>query len=97
MTLIDKKRFADDYCKKMCAGGCSDQARDVCEFMKLLDSQPVAFNVAAVVEHLKNKSFYTEPSFDEDGYHNDDSYEVVYLDSAIEIVEGGGVDDTHSR
>lgn len=45
MLLIDKKRFADDYCMKMCAGGCSEQAREVCEFMKLLDAQPVAFDV----------------------------------------------------
>lgn len=82
MILIDKKKFADDYCKKMCAGGCSDQARDVCEFMRLLDSQPVAFNVAAVVELLKDE---LEKAYDE-------CFDYPYIiEEAIEIMKGGGV------
>lgn len=40
-----------------------------------------------IVERLENESHWTESTFDEDGYCNDDSEEVVYLDRAIEIVK----------
>lgn len=40
-----------------------------------------------IIEHLENASFWTDSSFDEDGYSNDDSEEVVYLHEAIEIVK----------
>ena len=40
-----------------------------------------------IIEHLENVSFWTDPSFDEDGYSNDDSEEVVDLHEAIEIVK----------
>jgi len=39
-----------------------------------------------MIERLKEVSWWTEPTFDEEGYHNDDSEEVVYLDKAIKIV-----------
>ena len=40
-----------------------------------------------IIEKLENASFWTDSSFDEDGYSNDDSEEVVYLHEAIEIVK----------
>lgn len=40
-----------------------------------------------IIEHLENVSFWTDSSFDEEGYSNDDSEEVVYLHEAIEIVK----------
>ena len=40
-----------------------------------------------IIEHLENASFWTDSSFDEDGYSNDDSEEVVCLREAIEIVK----------
>ena len=40
-----------------------------------------------IIEHLENASFWTDSSFDEDGYSNDDSEEVVNLHEAIEIVK----------
>lgn len=40
-----------------------------------------------IIEHLENVSFWTDSSFDEDGYCNDDSEEAVYLHKAIEIVK----------
>ena len=46
-----------------------------------------------IIEHLENASFWTDSSFDEDGYSNDDSEEVVDLHEAIEIVKQGGVSD----
>lgn len=39
-----------------------------------------------IIERLENASFWTDSSFDEDGYCNDDSEEAVYLHEAIEIV-----------
>lgn len=41
-----------------------------------------------VVERLENASYMTECTFDEDGWSNNDNYEVVLLDEAIEIVKG---------
>ena len=40
-----------------------------------------------IIEHLENVSFWTDSSYDEDGYSNDDSEEVVNLREAIEIVK----------
>ena len=40
-----------------------------------------------IIEHLENASFWTDSSYDEDGYSNEDSEEVVYLHEAIEIVK----------
>lgn len=40
-----------------------------------------------IIERLENASFWTDSSFDEDGYCNDDSEEAVYLHKAIEIVK----------
>ena len=45
-----------------------------------------------IVKRLEEASYMTFPTFDEDGYSNDDSEEVVLLDTAIEIVkEEGGI------
>ena len=38
-----------------------------------------------LIKRLEAASHLEEPTFDEDGYCNDDSWEVVYLDKAIEI------------
>ena len=56
-------------------------------------SQPTAFNVEKVVEQLEKSHFHTESTFDDDGYCNDDSEEVVNLNEAIEIVRRGGIDE----
>ena len=57
-----------------------------------INSQPTAFNVDKVVEQLEKSHFHTESTFDDDGYCNDDSEEVVNLNEAIEIVRSGGLD-----
>lgn len=58
----------------------------------IIENQPTAYDVDKVVKELEEESFWTEPTFDEDGYCNDDSWEAVYLDKAIEIVkEVGGM------
>ena len=44
-----------------------------------------------ILERLEEASFWTEQTFDEDGYGNDDSWEAVWLDKAIEIVKEEGL------
>ena len=46
-----------------------------------------------IISRLEKEKFSTLPTFDEDGYCNDDSWEVVDFDTAIEIVkEEGGIE-----
>ena len=58
----------------------------------IIISQPTAFNVDKVVEQLEKSHFHTDATFDDDGYCNDDSEEVVNLNEAIEIVRRCGID-----
>ena len=54
--------------------------------------QPTAYDVEKVVAELGEASHWEEPTFDEDGYCNYDSWEVVYTDKAIDMVKRGGVE-----
>lgn len=62
-------------------------------FINVINNQPTAFNVDKVVEQLEKSHFHTDATFDDDGYCNDDSEEVVNLNEAIEIVKQGGIDE----
>ena len=62
----------------------------------IIISQPTAFNVDKVVEQLEKSHFHIESTFDDDGYCNDDSEEVVNLNEAIEIIKRGGIDEERS-
>ena len=62
-------------------------------FINVINNQPTAFNVEKVVEQLEKSHFHTDATFDDDGYCNDDSEEVVNLNEAIEIVRKGGIDE----
>ena len=69
---------------------CADELKGVlCGVVALVDAQPTAYDPDKVVEQLKKDS-YTEVQNDMDSF---DPSEVVNLESAIEIVEGGGVDE----
>lgn len=50
----------------------------------------VDYDVDAVCKELEEAAFYTQPTFDEDGYSNDDSEEVIHVCTAIEIARNGG-------
>lgn len=80
MRLID----ADDFKKNI--GTETKLRRMICD---AIDTQQTAFDVEKVVEQLEEASHWEEATFDVDGYCNDDSWEVVYLDKAIEIVKSG--------
>ena len=57
---------------------------------KAINDLPIAYNVDAVCKALEDKSYWTQSTFDEDGYCNDDSEEVINIDIAIEIVRNRG-------
>ena len=63
------------------------------EFDQVIMIMPTAFDVDKVVEQLEKSHFHTDETFDDDGYCNDDSEEVVNLNEAIEIVRKGGIDE----
>lgn len=41
---------------------------------------------------MEAASWWTQQTFDEDGFGNDDSEKVILLDKATEIVRKGGVE-----
>lgn len=59
----------------------------------LIRNAPTAYDPDKVVEWLEESKMWTLPSYDEDGYCNDDSMEVVDLYDAIEIVKKGGINE----
>lgn len=103
--LIDADKLLDDM-KNELEKAVNDENLDRFECMVILTSaialkdfvnrQPTAFNVDKVVEQLEKSHFHTDATFDDDGYCNDDSEEVVNLNEAIEIVRSGGIDE-HDR
>ena len=70
--------------------GVFDLENTLLKVKTYLDNQPTAFDVNAVVKQLECSSCWTEPTFDEDGWCNDDGEKVVELDEAINIVRKGG-------
>ena len=62
-------------------------------YRAIVEGMPTAFNVDKVARQLEKSHFHTDATFDDDGYCNDDSEEVVNLNEAIEIVRSGGRDE----
>ena len=100
--LIDADKLLDDM-KKELEKAVNDENLDKDECMVILTSaialkdfvnrQLTAFNVDKVIEQLEKSHFHTDATFDDDGYCNDDSEEVVNLNEAIEIIRKGGIDE----
>lgn len=63
------------------------------DYLEYIKQQPTAFDKDKVKEELDNSSWWTEPTFDEDGWCNDDREDIIGLYEAIEIVERGGIDE----
>ena len=105
MRLIDVEKLLNDM-KNELEKAVNDENMDKDEYMVIMTSaialkdfvnrQPTAFDVEKVVEQLEKSHFHTESTFDDDGYCNDDSEEVVNLNEAIEIVRKGGIDEERS-
>lgn len=64
---------------------------------KYIENQSTIYDIDQVVEQLEAASYRTETTFDEDGYSNDDSDEVVLLDKAVEIVTAGFLNDNKEK
>ena len=90
MRLIDADKLIEDMSNKW---DMQDLYLPIHFKELLIDEQPTAFDVDKVVEQLEENYFLTESTFDDDGYCNDDSEEVVNLNEAIEIVRNGGIDE----
>ena len=98
MRLIDADKLIEDMrnLAKRQISNCPNIAEffvsiRVDRIIDILNSQPTAFDVEKVVEQLGKSHFHTDATFDDDGYCNDDSEEVVNLNEAIEIIRGGEV------
>ena len=102
MRLIDVEKLLNDM-KNELEKAVNDENMDKDDYMVIMTSaialkdfvnrQPTAFDVEKVVSELEKSHFHTESTFDDDGYCNDDSEEVVNLNEAIEIIKRGGIDE----
>ena len=101
MRLIDADKLIVEL--KNLAKGQISSCPNIAEFfvsirvdriIDILNSQPTAFDVEKVVSELEKSHFHTDATFDDDGYCNNDSEEVVNLNEAIEIVRKGGIDES---
>lgn len=64
------------------------ECTDLMEIMNVIDAQPTAYDVDAVVEQLENERKFWENAYDSNlGKEKARSYE-----HAIDIVKGGGLD-----
>ena len=94
MRLIDADKLMEDIIKICkCQPYLEGMQSEIVYIQDVVDEQPTAFNVDKVVEQLEKSHFHTDTTFDDDGYCNDDSEEVVNLNEAIEIIKAGGIDD----
>lgn len=91
MRLIDVDELLS-YIDRVKNSGLGKQ-KTIEYITKYIMTMQTAYNVDKIVEQLEEKShFHTDATFDDDGYCNDDSEEVVNLNEAIEIVRRGGKD-----
>lgn len=58
--------------------------------MKSIEKQPTAFDSDIVIKQLEERSTLSRPV----GWTQ--SYEIVTLDDAVEIMKGGGMDDSQT-
>ena len=100
MRLIDADKLLNDM-KNELEKAVNSENLDKDEYKVILTSaialkdfvnrQPTAFDVEKIVSELEKSHFHTDATFDDDGYCNDDSEEVVNLNEAIEIVKAGEI------
>lgn len=93
MRLVDADKIQEHLEKVKKESASLVDLSHIIGFQSVVDAQPTAFDVEKVIEQLEKSHFHTESTFDDDGYCNDDSEEVVNLNEAIEIVRKGGLDD----
>lgn len=91
MRLIDAdalcKKIRDEYDGYMLDEGCCP-----IEFENMVDDQPTAYNVDAVVEQLEEESDYEPIDYDYCDVACTDEQHFIATDKAIEIVRKGGAE-----
>lgn len=95
--LLDESVILDKFAEQ-----CGEKSCDTCRFITkekcasyiAIMETPTAFDVEEVVKELEKNAHWSESTYDEDGFYNDDSEEVIYLEKAIEVVRKGGVKAT---
>lgn len=95
MSELLKCPFCGGELKKNVWGSLTDNNEDCIMYgfeihPKLIPKWNTRKPLERIVERLEEKSFWLEPSFDEEGYCEDDSEEVVFLSDAIEIIKEEG-------
>jgi hypothetical protein len=78
-------------------GVCDEETetyKTICECIEAVKEQPTLDEKEIIrkygeqiIKKLEFESEWSEPTFDEDGFCNDDSWEMLWLDKAIEIVK----------
>ena len=91
MRLVDADKIQEHLEKVKKESASLVDISHIIGFQSVVDAQPTAFDVDKVEKELEESHFHTDATFDDDGYCNDDSEEVVNLNEAIEIVRKGGV------
>ena len=76
--VIDKDKLLQDIRNTI-----TEQSSTL-DWLNLIDRQPEAYDVDAVVQQLEDRSTLSRPV----GWPK--SYEIVTLDEAVKIVRGGG-------
>ena len=84
------KIFTTDEFQKLTSSEFDDAIN--CAIKSLEKQRKIEELAEDLMIELNCNCYWTQATFDEDGYSRDDSQEVVSLERAIEIVKGGGVD-----
>ena len=87
--LIDANKFKADLIAF--ASASNEDAIDLACVIKMLDTCPVAYDRHRVKELISCASWYTDTTYDEDGYSNDDEEEVINTYQALKLVDLGGI------
>lgn len=71
-----------DVFEVVCFQGKSDEFLEGAKYiLEMIDAQPTAYNVDAVVAELEQRSFPTH-----------ENHSAIWLDTVLEVVRKGGVD-----
>lgn len=52
--------------------------------------------IEKLIERLETSSFWEQSTYDDDGYSNDDGAEIVYLSTAIDVINEATKEHTNS-
>lgn len=86
LSMLENKKLPQQFCAG-CDCGFNFELGEKVYLAKFIERLNTRKPMERIVEQLEANSEWTDSTFDEDGYSNDDSFEVVRLDKAIKIVK----------